>query len=59
MNTKSIAGRVIKVDAEAIIVFRVGNKYYPSTNRNKELFETYLHTGDPIYLNDLEQEVQL
>lgn len=59
MKVNSIAGKVVRIDAEAIIVFRVGKKYYPSTDRNKELFETYLHTGDPKYLSDLENEVEL
>lgn len=54
-----LVGKVIKADAEVIIIFRVGNKYYPATDDNKQLFETYLHTGDESYLTGLTNEVQL
>lgn len=55
-----VVGKVVrKADAEAIIVFRVGDKYYPATDHNKQCFEAYLHTGDENYLKDLEGEVTL
>ena len=59
MIKAKLVGKMVKVDAEVIIVYRVGKRYYPATDYNKQLFETYLHTGDGSYLKDLEDEVQL
>lgn len=55
----AIAGTIKKVDAELIMIFRVGDKFYPATEINKQSFEAYLHTNDPKYLDNLEDEVQL
>jgi len=53
-----LVGKVMRKNAEVIIVFRVNGKYYPATEFNSELFETYLHTGDELYLQQLENEVE-
>lgn len=53
-----LVGKVVRKDAEVIIIFRVGEKYYPATESNTEAFETYLHTGDVKYLETLTDEVQ-
>lgn len=52
-----LAGKVMRQKAEVIIVFKVGDKYYPATEENAELFETYLHTGDEFYLQGLTNEI--
>jgi len=52
-----LVGKVMRKDAEVIIIFRVGGKYYPNTDENKELFETYLHTGDESLLDKLTNEI--
>ena len=48
-----------KTKAEAITVFRVGDKYYPYNQANGEAFEAYLHTGDELYLLELTNEMEL
>lgn len=53
-----IVGKVVRIDAESIIIFRVGDKYYPANENNKQSFEAYLHTGDENYLQGLTDEVQ-
>jgi hypothetical protein len=55
---RKISGKVIKTEAEVIIIFKVRGKYYPNTEHNAALMETYLHTNDPQYLNDFENEVE-
>lgn len=52
-----LVGKVVRMDAEVIIIFRVGGKYYKNNEANAELFETYLHTGDEMYLQQLTNEV--
>lgn len=52
-----LVGKVMRKDAEVIMIFRVGGKYYPATDENKELFETYLHTGDESLLDKLTNEI--
>lgn len=54
-----LVGKVAKVDAEMIIIFRIGDHYYPATENNMQSFEAYLHTGDENYLKSLEDEVQI
>lgn len=54
-----LAGKVMHKDAEVIMIFRVGSKYYPATGENVELFETYLHTGDESYLSNLTNELEV
>ena len=49
----------MRKDAEVILIFRVGGKYYPATEENAELFETYLHTGDELYLKGLTNELEV
>lgn len=58
ISMNQIVGKIYRKDAEVIIFFRVKNKYYPATEYNSQLFESYLHTGDPKYLKDLKDEIQ-
>ena len=55
---RQLVGKVVKKNAEIIIIFKVNGKYYPATEHNSELFETYLHTGDEKYLETLEAEME-
>lgn len=55
---RQLVGKVVRKNAEILIVFRVAGKYYPATEHNSELFETYLHTGDEFYLDKLEAEME-
>lgn len=53
-----LVGKIVRgIDAEVIMIFRVGKKYYKATGHNAELFETYLHTGDGKWLKGLTNEV--
>lgn len=54
-----LVGKVWRKNAEVVLIFRVGGKYYPATDSNKEAFETYLHTGDELYLQALENELEI
>ncbi len=54
-----LVGKVMRKNAEVIIIFRVGGKYYPATDSNKEAFEAYLHTCDELYLQSLENELEV
>ncbi len=54
-----LVGKVMRKNAEVILIFRVSGKYYPNTDYNKELFETYLHTGDETLLSKLENELEV
>lgn len=61
MNTLTrLVGKIRrnKSKAEVILIFRVGDKYYPSTPDNNEAFEAYLHTGDEFYLMSLTGEME-
>lgn len=60
MNVKltQIQGKVLRGPAEILLLFKVGGKYYPGTDYNCELMETYLHTGDEMYLEQLEHEME-
>ncbi len=53
----SISGKVIRHGLEVIIIFKAKNKYYQNTKENSELVDTYMHTGDEKYLEQLEGEV--
>lgn len=53
-----LVGKVMRKDAEVIMIFKVKGKYYPATEENAELFETYLHTGDELYLLGLTNELE-
>ncbi len=57
IKMSQLVGKVLRKNAEVIIIFRVGGKYYPATEENSQAFETYLHTGDPKYLDELTNEV--
>ena len=48
----------MRKNAEIILILKVGDKYYPATDENAELFETYLHTGDEFYLSGLTNEME-
>lgn len=52
-----LAGKVMRKNAEVIMIFKVDGKYFPATGENAELFETYLHTGDEFYLSGLTNEI--
>lgn len=54
-----LVGKIYRKNAEVIMIFRVGGKYYPATEENAELFETYLHTGDEVYLAGLTNELEV
>lgn len=54
-----LVGKVMRQKAEVILIFRVDGKYYPATEENAELFETYLHTGDEFYLQALTNEMEV
>lgn len=54
-----LVGKVWRKNAEVILIFKVSGKYYPATDYNAELFETYLHTGDESYLDKLENELEV
>jgi hypothetical protein len=53
-----VNGRVVKhKDGKVEIIFKVDGKLYPHTERNGELMDAYLHTGDDTYLDQLESEI--
>lgn len=54
-----LVGKVVRKDAEVLVLFRVGDKYYPATDYNAELFETYLQTGNAEWLDKLENEMEV
>jgi len=54
-----LVGKVLRRKAEVILIFKVDGKYYPATEENAELFETYLHTGDEFYLMALTNEMEV
>lgn len=58
-SIKGFAGKVIRDGAEIIIIFKVGDKYYPATDGNADIMDTFLHTGDKTLLDQLEDEVEL
>ena len=55
----NLVGKVIRDKAEIILIFRVDTKYYPATDENSALFETYLHTGNETLLSKLTNELEL
>ena len=61
MRTKlsQLVGKIIRKDAAVIMIFKVGDKYYPATEYNSELFESYLHTGDEFFLSALQNEMEV
>lgn len=59
IKMSQLVGKVMRKDAEVILIFRVGGKYYPATEENAEAFETYLHTGDELYLMQLTNELEV
>lgn len=52
-------GKVVREGAEVIIIFKVQGKYYPATQWNSEVMDTYMHTGEKALLNQFEDEVEL
>lgn len=54
-----LVGKIMRKNAEVIMIFRVGGKYYPATEQNSQQFEAYLHTGDEKYLEGLENELEV
>lgn len=58
-NIRQLAGKVYRNNTEVILIFRVGDKYYPATEFNSQVFETYLHTGNEALLSQLENEMEV
>lgn len=58
IKMSQLVGKVMRKNAEVILIFKVDGRYYPATNENAELFETYLHTGDEFYLSGLTNEIE-
>lgn len=59
-RVRSIAGKIVRRNEVAIeMIFKVAGKQYPATEYNSELVESYLHTGDTFYLDDLEDELEV
>lgn len=58
IRMSQLVGKVMRKNAEVILIFKVDGKYYPATEENAELFETYLHTGDEFYLSGLTNEME-
>lgn len=56
---KSFGGRMIRKDAQVIMIYKVRGKYYPATENNNEAMDAYMHTGDPQFLDNFEDEVEL
>ncbi len=54
-----LVGKMYRKNAEVIMIFKVGGKYYPATSENCEQFEAYLHTGDETYLKGLTNELEV
>lgn len=54
-----LVGKILRKDTEMIMIFRVGGKYYPATEANCRIFETYMHTGDSKLLTQLENELEV
>lgn len=59
IKMSQLVGKVMRKNAEVITLFKVSGKYYPNTGANRELFETYLHTGDEELLTHLENELEV
>jgi len=59
IKMSQLVGKVMRKNAEVILIFKVDGKYYPATEENAELFETYLHTGDEFYLSALTNELEV
>lgn len=60
MSLTRLVGKIKrnKSRTQVIVIFRVGEKYYPSSPENNEAFEAYLHTGDEFYLMALTNEME-
>lgn len=43
-----------KYKVEAMLIFKVAGKLYPGTKTNRETIDTYMHTGNPDWLKQLE-----
>lgn len=59
IRMSQLVGKVMRKNAEVILIFKVDGKFYPATEENAELFETYLHTGDEFYLSALTNEMEV
>lgn len=59
IKMSQLVGKVMRQKAEVILIFKVDGRYYPATDENAELFETYLHTGDEFYLSGLTNEIEV
>lgn len=59
MKLNQLVGKIERKDASIIMIFKVGDKYYPATDENTQCFEAYLHTGDEVYLAGLTNEMEV
>lgn len=55
---RQLSGKIVKNGLEMLMLFKVGGIYYPGTDSNVEIIETYLHTGDQELLKDLTNEME-
>lgn len=54
----SFAGKVIRKNAEVLIIFKVKGKYYPANSHNCDVMDAYIHTGNPKYLNQFKEQME-
>ncbi len=58
MQLRHLSGKVLREGTEMLLIFRVNGKYYPATDFNCEIMDTWLHTGNKKYLDNLENEME-
>ncbi len=58
IGMNQLAGKILRKDAEVLMIFRVRGSYYPATDNNAKLFETYLLTGETYWLDGLDNELE-
>lgn len=58
LKIKQLCGKVIRRDAEVLVLFKVKGKYYHADDHNSAVMDTYLHTGKAEYLDQLENEME-
>lgn len=59
VNIRQLTGRVWRGDSGVILIIRVGDKYYPATEQNASLFESYLRDGNEQVLENLSHELEV
>lgn len=53
-----VAGRVLNTGVEIITFVKYKDRYYAMSQENADLMDTYLHTGDYTYLDQLSDEIR-